>query len=186
MPIETPEYPATDQLDREIAIMLADDARLSFRKIAADLGVTEGTVRGRVRRLQASGLLKLVPIVDIASGMPGSGLNGQQMLFVTVKCANGKLDQVREALLAIPQIRALYDANAAHRLIAICLLSSLEEAAEVTNQVLALDGIREAETELVLQTLKYNAAIGPVATLEDLARATAGDVRDEGSDEGAD
>lgn len=166
MPIETHEYPATDQLDRQIAMMLADDARLSFRRIAADLGVTEGTVRGRVRRLQANGLLKLVPIIDIASG--GGGIAGQQMLFVTIKCANGKSDQVREALLAMPLIRALYDANAAHRLIAVCLLSSLEDAAAVTNQILALDGIREAETELVLQTVKYNAAIGPIATLADV------------------
>ena len=165
MPIETPEYPATDQLDRQVAVMLADDARLSFRKIAADLGVTEGTVRGRVRRLQASGLLKLVPVIDI--GGSGTG-NGQQMLFITVKCANGKFNQVRDALLAMPLIRALYDANAAHRLIAVCLLACLEEAADITNQVLALDGIREAETELVLKTVKHTAAIGPIATLDDL------------------
>ncbi|MEO0030315.1 MAG: hypothetical protein RIS94_73 [Pseudomonadota bacterium] len=181
MAMETPEYPSTDQLDRQIAVMLADDARLSFRKIAADLGVTEGTVRGRVRRLQASGLLKLVPIIDIASGGPGTG-NGQQMLFITVKCANGKFDEVREGLLAMPLIRALYDANAAHRLIAVCVLSSLDEAAEITNQVLALDGIREAETEIVLQTIKYNTAIAPIATLEDIARAAASGTGDEAAD----
>ncbi|MFM2372947.1 MAG: hypothetical protein RIS85_2669, partial [Pseudomonadota bacterium] len=63
--IETPEYPSTDDLDRNIALMLSEDARLSFRKIAADLGVTEGTVRGRVKRLQQAGLLKFVPIIDI-------------------------------------------------------------------------------------------------------------------------
>lgn len=165
---DSPAYPATDQLDRQIAKMLADDARLSFRKIAADLGVTEGTVRGRVKRLQAGGLLKLVPIIDIARARnPGS--NGQHMLFITVKCASGMLEQVRDGLLAMPRVRALYDANAALRLIAVCILPSLEAAAEVTNEVLALEGIREAETELVLQTVKYNAAIGPIATLEDLA-----------------
>ena len=41
----------------------------------------------------------------------------------------------------------------------------------MTNQILALDGIREAESEIVLQTVKYNAAIGPIATLEDFAPA---------------
>lgn len=161
------DFPPTDQLDRQIAEALADDARLSFRKIAADLGVTEGTVRGRVKRLQNAGLLKLVPIVDIARGLDATNA-GQHMMFVTVKCASGKLDEVREGLLVLPQVRALYDANAAPRLIAICVLSSLDEAAAVTNQILALDGIREAETELVLHTVKYNAAIGPIATVEDL------------------
>lgn len=171
--IEPPEYPSTDDLDRDIALMLAEDARLSFRKIAADLGVTEGTVRGRVKRLQQSGLLKLVPIVDIDRVRdPGTGPGpGQHMMFVTVKCASGKLDAVREGLLGIPQVRALYDANAALRLVAVCLLPSLEEAAQVTNQVLGLDGIRDAETELVLQSVKYNPAIGPIASLEDLVEA---------------
>jgi DNA-binding Lrp family transcriptional regulator len=161
------QFPQTDELDRQIAEALADDARLSFRKIAADLGVTEGTVRGRVKRLQTAGLLKLVPIIDIARGLDATNA-GQHMMFVTVKCASGKLDAVREGLLALPEVRALYDANAALRLIAICVLPSLEDAAAVTNRVLALEGIREAETELVLQTVKYNAAIGPIATVEDL------------------
>lgn len=170
--IEGPQYPATDALDRQIAALLAYDARLSFRKIAADLGVTEGTVRGRVKRLQSSGLLKLTPIVDI-SRAGGPGDSAKQMMFITVTCANGKLAQVRAGLLALPLVRALYDANAAHRLVAVCVLSNTEEAAEVTNQVLALDGIRDAETEMVLKTIKYNAAIGPIATLEDLERFTA-------------
>lgn len=185
---DSPPLTAPDLLDRQIAAMLANDARLSFRKIAADLGVTEGTVRGRVRRLQSSGLLKLAPIVDIASAGPGLGYgpgNGQQMLFVTVKCANGKLDQVRESMLALPLIRALYDANAAHRLIAVCVLSSLDEAAEVTNQILAMDGIREAETEIVLQTVKHTAAIAPIATLEDAPQGAAENGAEEGPEAGA-
>lgn len=170
--MDFPQYPSTDQLDRQIAAMLAHDARLSFRKIAADLGVTEGTVRGRVKRLQASGLLKLTPIVDITRSGAG-GEAGQYMLFVTVMCSSGKLEQVRDGLLALPLVQALYDANAAHRLVAVCLLTSVEEAAEVTNQVLSLDGIRDAETEMVLQTVKHDAAIGPIATLSDLERFAA-------------
>ncbi|MDE2618606.1 MAG: Lrp/AsnC family transcriptional regulator [Sphingomonadales bacterium] len=163
---DSPPLTAPDLLDRQIAAMLANDARLSFRKIAADLGVTEGTVRGRVKRLQAGGLLKLTPIVDISrAGMAEGG--GKIMIFVTITCASGRLDDVRERLMRLPLVRALYDANAAHRLVAVCLLSTVGEAAEVTNQILALDGIREAESEVVLQTVKYNAAIGPIATLED-------------------
>jgi DNA-binding Lrp family transcriptional regulator len=167
MPDETPLPPPADHLDRQIAALLACDARVSFRRIAADLGVTEGTVRGRVKRLQSAGLLKLTPIVDI--GRAGhDGDRPQHLLFVTVTCVNGKLDEVRGRLLDLPLVQALYDANAAHRLVAVCVLGSLREAADVTNQILALPGIREAESELVLQTVKYNAAIGPIATLDDL------------------
>ncbi len=176
--MDAPEFPATDLLDREIAVMLAQDARLSFRKIAADLGVTEGTVRGRVKRLQNAGLLKLVPILDIdrARDANGSASTGspQHMMFITVKCASGKLDSVREGLLAIPQVSALYDANAAPRLVAVCILPSLEDAAKVMNRVVALDGIREVDSEMVLQSVKYNAAIAPIATVADLYASQVG------------
>ena len=167
------QYPSTDQLDRDIALKLAQDARLSFRSIAVDLGVTEGTVRGRVKRLQNAGLLKLVPILDIdrardSGSGPAAGSGGQHMMFITVKCASGRLDAVREGLLAIPQVSALYDANAAPRLVAVCILPSLEDASAVMNRVIAIDGIREADSEMVLQSIKYNASIGPIATVADL------------------
>ena len=41
-----------DDLDRQLIEILGRDARVSNRKIAGDLGVTEGTVRGRIKRLQ--------------------------------------------------------------------------------------------------------------------------------------
>jgi DNA-binding Lrp family transcriptional regulator len=165
--MDVPEFPATDELDRDIATMLAQDARLSFRRIAAELAVTEGTVRGRVKRLQSAGLLKLLPIIEMDRALENCSA-GQHMMFVTIKCANGKLAQVREALSAMPQVSALYDANAAPRLIAICILPSLAESAAVMDRVVALDGIREAESEIVLQSIKYNAAIAPIATIGDL------------------
>jgi Lrp/AsnC family transcriptional regulator, regulator for asnA, asnC and gidA len=154
-----------DLLDRDIARMLARDARTSFRQIAAEVGVTEGTVRMRVKRLQAAGLLRLEPIVDIGADTPAS----RHMVFITVRCHAGHLDRVRDALLALPQVEALYDANAAHRLVAICLVENLADVAATTNTVFALEGIRDAESELVLETVKYNAAIGPIAALEYLA-----------------
>ena len=38
--------PVLDTLDHQLIDLLSRDARVSNRKIAADLGVTEGTVRG--------------------------------------------------------------------------------------------------------------------------------------------
>ena len=165
------EFPPTDLLDRQIATLLARDARTSFRQIAGEVGVTEGTVRARVKRLQTAGLLRLQPIIDIASSDDDTPASpGRHMAFITMRCRAGWLDRVRDALLAMPQVEALYDANAAHRLVAICLVDSLAEVATMTNAVFALEGIRDAESELVLQTIKYDATIGPIATVEDMAK----------------
>jgi Lrp/AsnC family transcriptional regulator for asnA, asnC and gidA len=40
------------------------DGRISFKKIADDLLVSEGTIRARVKRLQEEGVLEIVGLVD--------------------------------------------------------------------------------------------------------------------------
>ncbi|HOB33285.1 MAG TPA: AsnC family transcriptional regulator, partial [Verrucomicrobiota bacterium] len=54
-----------DELDRQLIEQLARDARVSNRKIAAALGVTEGTVRGRIKRLQQDGLIAFTAITGL-------------------------------------------------------------------------------------------------------------------------
>ena len=56
--------PVLDDLDRQLIDILARDARVSNRKIAGDLGVTEGTVRGRIKRLQQDKLISFTAITD--------------------------------------------------------------------------------------------------------------------------
>jgi Lrp/AsnC family transcriptional regulator for asnA, asnC and gidA len=53
-----------DQLDQAIIRELQQDARRSYKHIAADLGVSEGTIGNRVNRLLKSGVLKLQARVD--------------------------------------------------------------------------------------------------------------------------
>jgi Lrp/AsnC family transcriptional regulator, regulator for asnA, asnC and gidA len=55
---------ALDDLDRAIISELQEDGRRAFREISRSLGVSEGTVRGRVRRLEDAGILKIAAFVD--------------------------------------------------------------------------------------------------------------------------
>ena len=48
-----------DDLDQKIIQLLSTDARLSNRKIATQLGFTEGTIRSRVKRLEDENLFVL-------------------------------------------------------------------------------------------------------------------------------
>ena len=51
-----------DDLDAQLICLLERDARVSNRKIAAELNVTEGTVRGRIKRLQQDRLIAFTAI----------------------------------------------------------------------------------------------------------------------------
>jgi DNA-binding Lrp family transcriptional regulator len=58
------ERPPLDQLDYEIVRQLQADGRKPYRAIARVVGVSEGTVRLRVRRLVEAQALRIVAIAD--------------------------------------------------------------------------------------------------------------------------
>jgi Lrp/AsnC family transcriptional regulator for asnA, asnC and gidA len=70
--IEEPLFGATrkplasteDGLNRVIIRMLQEDGRTSFKKIAASLNVSEGTIRNRYNRMKNAGQLRVVALAD--------------------------------------------------------------------------------------------------------------------------
>jgi Lrp/AsnC family transcriptional regulator for asnA, asnC and gidA len=57
------EHP--DQTDRAIIFRLQYNGRTPFTDVAAALGISEGSVRRRVRRLTEVGVLQTVDIVEV-------------------------------------------------------------------------------------------------------------------------
>lgn len=56
-----------DDLNRDIVRILQDDGRRSFKEIAKELGVSEGTVRNRISWMKNSGMLRIVAVADPTS-----------------------------------------------------------------------------------------------------------------------
>ena len=76
-----------DDLDLQLIDLLSRDARVSNRKVASELGVTEGTVRGRIKRLQQDGLIAFTAITSF--GMA----KNSRLAFISVQA---EVDRVRE------------------------------------------------------------------------------------------
>jgi len=49
-----------DDLEKKILGYLQQDGRMTFVTLAAHLGVSEGTIRKRVKRLEDAGVLKTI------------------------------------------------------------------------------------------------------------------------------
>lgn len=62
-PVSDPEGSGLDELDLAIARRLQVDGRASFRSIADSVGVSETTVRNRLRRLLDEDLVQVVTVV---------------------------------------------------------------------------------------------------------------------------
>ena len=145
------EMPILDELDRRIVDLLTVDARVSNRQIAAQLGVTEGTIRGRINRLEQGGAIRLTAVTNLAyAGSPKTVLIG-------VQAQHGELRAVSQKIAAMPEIGCVILMLGRFDILAIGLFRELEDVLEVANnRILALPGVRHVETSIAVKTLKYD------------------------------
>jgi Lrp/AsnC family transcriptional regulator for asnA, asnC and gidA len=154
-----------DELDRQLIEALARDARVSNRKIALDLGVTEGTVRGRIKRLQQEGLISFTAITSF--GLADSA----RMAFIGVEVNVSDVRAVAERIAELSSVNAVMITMGRFNILAICLFNSLDSLLELaSNQILSMPGVHHVETSIAVKTVKYNARVVRI-TAADRARA---------------
>lgn len=146
-----------DSLDRQLIEILSRDARVSNRKIAADLGVTEGTVRGRVRRLQQEKLIAFTAITSFE-------LDDQTRLaFIGIQADVVQVKSVAEEIAKLPAVNAVMIMMGRFNILAFCLFSELDKLYDIaSNQILAIEGVHHVETSIAVRTVKYNARIARI------------------------
>ena len=88
-----------NNLNREIVKLLQNDGRRPYKEIATALGVSEGTVRNRVKSMQKAGALRIVALVDPTE------VRYQADAIIGVKVAsNHSVDQVAKRLGKSPDV----------------------------------------------------------------------------------
>jgi Lrp/AsnC family transcriptional regulator for asnA, asnC and gidA len=93
------EHKKLDALDKGIIKLLAQDGRMSFTEIAEKLNVTEKTIRNRYKSLMDCKILKVTGVVNPLS----LGLKVEAIILIGAEAQH--LDQVREALVELPEVR---------------------------------------------------------------------------------
>lgn len=143
-----------DDLDRQLIEILSADARISNRKIASDLGVTEGTVRGRIRRLQKDKLIAFTAITsfDLA--------DNTKLAFIGVQADIDRVREVAEQIAALSTVNAVMVTMGRFNIMAFCLFSELDSLHDIASeQILPIAGVHHVESSIAVKTLKYNARI---------------------------
>lgn len=146
--------PQIDDLDKQLIDILAKDARISNRKIAAKLGVTEGTVRGRIRRLQQDKLMAFTAITSFELA------DSTRMAIIGIQADVSDVRRIAQRIAEIDSINAVMVTMGRFNIMAFCLFSELDRLHEISSdQILAMKGVHHVETSIAVRTMKYNARV---------------------------
>ena len=139
-----------DEMDLAIIASLQVNARRSNRQIATDLGVSEGTVRGRIKRLQADRVFRIQAVSDIVV----SGLGAHA--FVGIKTAPAKVNSVAKLLADREDVAQITRVLDRLDLMAVMIAPDRQSLiSAIHNEIALLPGVQGVETFDTVGTLKH-------------------------------
>lgn len=141
-----------DATDEAILRALQEDGRRSYRSVARDVGVSEGTVRARVRKLEQLGALRVVAFVDPARvGTP-------VLALLELRVESGRRDALIEALCAWPEVTYVSSLIGRADLMLQVMCTDNDALGRIIARVRALDGVTGLEPMLELEVHKFTYA----------------------------
>jgi Lrp/AsnC family transcriptional regulator, regulator for asnA, asnC and gidA len=135
-----------DELDRSIIEALQENGRESFRRIAARLNVSEGTIRARYARLTQEGILQVVAVTNPL------GLGFDQAL-IGIK-TSGPPSTVADEIARWPEADYVVVTAGRYDLVVEVVVSGRQELLDLTNRMRALDDVVSTETFFYLEMWK--------------------------------
>lgn len=130
-----------DELDRKIIELLQIDGRASNARIAREVGVSEGTVRRRLRHLIQNDVIKVLAVPNLEQmGFGTAALIGLQT-------DPGKVDEVADAVGALKEAHYVSITTGAYDIFTWVGLESPERLGTfLRTQVGTIPGVRRTET----------------------------------------
>ena len=136
-----------DRTDREIIALLHDDGRITNNEIARKLGVSEGTVRNRIKKLSDTGALKITGLIN------PDFLPDKQLVLLQIKVALSKdLKSIAEKISALPGVISVYIVTGRMDIAAEIFVDSKFGLIEFIGTHLAsVEGVVSTETHMVMK-----------------------------------
>ena len=134
-----------DSLDRSILSFLRDSARSPYVDIAKGVGVTERTVRTRIRRLEESGIIRGYTVREAGIGLTA---------LIRLKVGPGtEIGSLAGEFSGWPGVESLYEISGDADLVAVVHVDDTVALRDLLDRMwLAAPGdISSTQTELVLE-----------------------------------
>ena len=140
---------ALDSTDRAIIEALYEDARLSQRQLAQKVGVAQGTITNRLRKLEANGSIQGY------TAILGAEQVGWGMTVMARRCIEkGMIMDVQNQISNDYRVFSVYDVTGDWDSMVLARVKDREDLDDLTKAVFTLEGITRSFTHVVLNTVK--------------------------------
>ena len=130
-----------DELDRKIIAILQGDGRASNAKIAREVGVSEGTVRRRLRRLVQQDVVKIIAVPNLEK------LGYATTALVGLQTGPGKSEEVADAIASLDAAQYVAITTGAYDIFIWAGLESAESLGTfLRTKIGTIEGVQRTET----------------------------------------
>jgi Lrp/AsnC family transcriptional regulator for asnA, asnC and gidA len=137
-----------DDVDHRIVAHLRRDGRMAFKALAAELSLTEATVRSRVRRLEEGDSLRVVAVTDYEA------VGYTMMLAVGIQVEGRPADEVAEELAGFPEVFSVCQVVGTLDIETLAVARDQEHLSSLLSKIGSVVGVRKLQPSIALDVLK--------------------------------
>lgn len=140
---------ALDETDIRILRKLISDARLSYRNIAEQIGVSPPTVLARVEKLERNKIIK-----SYSALLDHEKLGYDLTAIIEVTAIKNKVGEVEKVLSKYENVCAIYDITGLTDMIIVAKFRNRKELSNFVKKELSIPSVQRTNTHLVFITVK--------------------------------
>jgi len=139
-----------DAINKKILYLLQEDARRSYKDIAAILKRSETTIRDRIKAMERFGIIQgYTALIDKTA----LGLNFFSIIFMN-PTSSINLDETSEKIKKVKNVLRVYQISGDHRLAVFIVAQSYKKLKEIIQTQLIPLGLKDEEIIAVLEADK--------------------------------
>jgi DNA-binding Lrp family transcriptional regulator len=138
-----------DETDVKILKKLLSDARMSYRKVGDQVGMSPPTVLARVEKLQSEGIIR-----SYSALLDHEKLGYDLTAIIEITATKGKIVDLERQIAKFPNVCAVYDITGLTDMMVVAKFKNRKELSNFVKKDLSLPYIERTNTHVVLLTVK--------------------------------
>jgi DNA-binding Lrp family transcriptional regulator len=134
-----------DNIDEQIIKILKNNARISFVDIAEQLGISEGTIRSRVKKMVEEGVIKKFTITSASK-------NIQSLISVKIDI-NINTSDISKKIKIIDGVETVYEISGEDDIVVIVNVMNSDELNRIIEAIRGIDHTLSTKTSMILKEL---------------------------------